>query len=83
MILKLKHITGSVVTVHFSPIPKAFKDFCVEAGCPQKVPILKHGEYVVYNPNDIAYYIDKEWPEPDIKSTNEQANKVGGSLFPK
>lgn len=62
-------------------IPPAFKDFCNDNGAPIKVPVFRHGEYIVYNPNDIVYYIDKEWPEPVLKSENQMANNVGANLF--
>ena len=83
MLLKLKHVSGSYVPVHLGIVPQSFKDFCTSNGIPQKVPILKHGEYVVYNSNDIAYYINKEWPEPNITSANELAIKAGTNLFNK
>lgn len=83
MILKLKGVSGKYIPVNLSPIQKEFKEFCQDAGVPIKVPILKHEDYVVYNPNDIAYYIDKECPEPVLKSENEMANKVASNLFTK
>lgn len=81
MILRLKGVPGEYIPVNMSIIPQAFKTFCNTNGVPIKVPVLRHGEYVVYNPNDIAYYIDKEWPEPILKSENEMATKVGANLY--
>ena len=81
MIMKLKAIAGEYVPVHMTPVSPIFKDFCLNAGIPVKVPVFKHDEYVVYNVNDITYYIDKEWPEPNLKSTNALANTVADHLF--
>lgn len=81
MFLRLKGIPGEYIPVNMVLIPEAFKTFCNNNGVPTKVPVLRHGEYVVYHPNDIIYYIDKEWPEPVLKSENQMANKVGANLF--
>jgi glutathione S-transferase len=83
MVLRTKGIAGEYIPVNMTLIPEAFRSFCVSNGVPVKVPILRHGEYVVYNPNDIVYYIDKEWPEPIMKSENAMANKVGANLYSK
>ena len=82
MILHLKHIKCTFVPINLK-IPGEFKSFCNNAGVPMKVPVLVHGEYVVYNANDISYYIDKEWPEPTLTCANVPANKIGSNLFTK
>lgn len=81
MVLRIKEIPGEYIPINMKLIPPAFKDFCNTNGAPIKVPVFRHGEYIVYNPNDIVYYIDKEWPEPILKSENQMANKVGANLF--
>lgn len=83
MILHMKQITCEYIPINMKVIPPEFKHFCNSAGIPIKVPVLVHGEYVVYNSNDIAYYIDKEWQEPPLKCENEVANKTGANLFPR
>jgi len=83
MILNLKQITCKYIPVHLKIIPQEFKEFCNNAGIPIKVPVLVHGEYVVYNSNDIAYYIDKEWPDPPLVCENEMASKIGDNVFTK
>lgn len=83
MILNLKKIVCKYIPINLTIIPPEFKTFCNNAGVPIKVPVLVHGEYVVYNSNDIAYYIDKEWPDPDLSCKSEPANKTGGNLFPR
>lgn len=83
MILSLKKIVCKYIPINLTIIPPEFKTFCNNAGVPIKVPVLVHGEYVVYNSNDIAYYIDKEWPEPRLVCDNELASKTGGNLFPR
>jgi len=83
MCLNLKQITCKYIPVNLKIIPPEFKQFCNNAGVPIKVPVLVHGKYVVYNSEDIAYYIDKEWPDPPLTCGNEMANKTGANLFQK
>ncbi|KAL8571188.1 hypothetical protein ACOMHN_010649 [Nucella lapillus] len=81
MVLDLKARAGSltydVIAVNMArPLPE-FKKFA------SKLPVLKHGEEVVMDSDEIMQYIDDNFPLPDLRYDNVEAHSVCLDVFSK
>lgn len=81
MVLDLKAKAGSltydVLTVNMArPLPE-FKKFA------SKLPVLKHGDEVVMDSDEIMQYIDDNFPTPDLRYDNMEAHSACLDIFSK
>ncbi|XP_076451329.1 chloride intracellular channel exl-1-like [Babylonia areolata] len=81
MVLDLKARAGSltydVIAVNMArPLPE-FKRFA------SKLPVLKHGEEVVMDGDEMMQYIDDNFPEPDLRYENGAAHSACLDIFSK
>lgn len=81
MVLDLKAKAGSltydIITVSMAkPLPE-FKKFA------SKLPVLKHGDEVVMDSDEIMQYIDDNFPVPDLRYNNPEAHSACLDIFSK
>ena len=81
MILDLKarqeELTYDVVTVSMSRPPEEFKKLA------NRLPVLKHGDEILTDNDEIVQYLDRNFPNPDLRFDNEEANAVCLTFFSK
>lgn len=81
MVLDLKAKQGSltydVITVNMARPPEEFKKFA------SKLPVLKHGDEVVIDGDEIMQYIDDNFPVPDLRYHNPEAHAACLDVFSK
>ena len=79
MILDLKarekELTYDVITINMARPPQEFKKLA------NRLPVLKHGEEILTDNDEIVSYLDKNFPHPDLRYGNERANKVCLDFF--
>lgn len=81
MVLDLKAKAGSltydIITVNMARPLAEFKKFA------SKLPVLKHGEEVVMDSDEIMQYIDDNFPVPDLRYDNSEAHSACLDIFSK
>ncbi|XP_045163391.2 chloride intracellular channel protein 2-like isoform X1 [Mercenaria mercenaria] len=81
MIMDLKaregELTYDVVTISMSRPPLDFKKLA------NRLPVLKHGDEILSDNDEIVQYLDKNFPHPDLRYDNEEANAVCLNFFSK
>lgn len=81
MVLDLKAKAGSltfdVVTVSTARPPMEFRKFA------NKLPVLKHGDEVIMDTEEIKQYVDANFPRPNLHYSNTEAHTVCLDIFSK
>ena len=81
MILDLKanagELTYDVTTVNMARPPAEFKKLA------NRLPVLKHGDEIMSDNDEIVQYIDENFPHPDIRYDNMKAHSVCLDIFSK
>lgn len=81
MILDLKsregELTYDVITISMSRPPEEFKKLA------NRLPVLKHGDEILSDNDEIVQYLDRNFPYPDLRYDNEEANAVCLNFFSK
>jgi len=81
MILDLKARDGDlsydVITISMSRPPQEFKKLA------NRLPVLKHGDEILTDNDEIVQYLDRNFPHPDLRYDNVKANAVCLNFFSK
>lgn len=81
MILDLKarekELTYDVITINMARPPQEFKKLA------NRLPVLKHGDEIMTDNQEIVSYLDKNFPHPDLRYDNVKANDVCLNFFSK
>jgi chloride intracellular channel protein 2 len=81
MVLDLKAkaatLTYDIITVNTARPPPEFRKFA------NRLPVLKHGDEVVMDTEEIQKYLNENFPRPDLRYTNPEAHTACLDVFSK
>ncbi|XP_005089773.2 chloride intracellular channel protein 1 [Aplysia californica] len=81
MVLDLKAKAGAltydIITVSTARPPQEFRKFA------NKLPVLKHGDEVIMDTEEIQQYVDSNFPRPDLRYGNRDAHTACLDVFSK
>ncbi|BFZ23349.1 hypothetical protein BsWGS_26388 [Bradybaena similaris] len=81
MVLDLKAkgaaLTYDIITVNTARPPPEFRKFA------NTLPVLKHGDEVIMDTEEIQKYLDTHFPRPDLRYTNPTAHTACMDIFSK